>query len=150
MSEIVFAKESLPHLMTEVSDLITEHYEEITHYKDIELAPDWDAYLRVYESGGLRCYTARKEDKLVGYCIFFIKHNMHYKNSLQASQDILFITKEQRGRGGRFIKWCDEELKEEGVQVVYHHVKKKHNFGPLLERFGYDLVDLIYAKRLDK
>jgi hypothetical protein len=37
----------------------------------------------------------------------------------------------------------------EGIQVVYHHVKAAHNFGKMLERMDYKLVDLIYAKRLD-
>jgi hypothetical protein len=51
--------------------------------------------------------------------------------------------------GGRFIKWCDEQLRAEGVAVVYHHIKAAHNFGPMLERFGYELVDLIYSRRLN-
>jgi hypothetical protein len=48
------------------------------------------------------------------------------------------------------IRYADMQLKEDGVQVVYHHSKVAHNIGPLLERMGYEAVDLIYAKRLDK
>lgn len=101
--------------------------------------------------GNLRVYSARSGEKnlLVGYAVFFVRHNMHYADSLQATQDILFVQKEFRGRGGEFIAWCDYQLKKEGVQAVYQHVKAKHNFGKLLERMGYELVDLIYTKRLD-
>jgi hypothetical protein len=144
-----------PVLFSELKPLLEEHWEEIAHYKDIPLEPDWDMYARLEDSGNMRVYTARIDDggidhgKLVGYAVFFIKNNIHYKSSKQASQDILFISKNRRGLGGRFILWCDEQLKNDGVQAVYHHVKQAHNFGPLLERFGYQLVDLIYARRLD-
>jgi hypothetical protein len=35
------------------------------------------------------------------------------------------------------------------VQVVYHHAKRTNRVGELLERLGYELVDEIYAKRLE-
>jgi N-acetylglutamate synthase-like GNAT family acetyltransferase len=54
------------------------------------------------------------------------------------------------GAGPDLIRYCDEQLRADGCQAVYHHVKAAHNFGPLLKRMGYELVDLIYAKRLDK
>ena len=54
------------------------------------------------------------------------------------------------GAGERFIRYCDEQLRAQGVQAVYHHVKAKQSFGPTLTRQGYELVDLIYAKRLDR
>jgi len=136
-------------LCEELKPLLEQHYEEIAHYKDIELNPAWDEYLRIDQFGLLRVYTVRNDDNtLIGYSIYFVKHNLHYSKSLQAVQDILFIEKKHRGRGARFLMWCDNELKKEGVEVVYHHVKIKHNFGPLLERLGYTLVDLIYGKKL--
>ena len=51
--------------------------------------------------------------------------------------------------GAQFIKYCDEQCKSEDIQVIYHHIKAAHDFGPLLINSGYELVDLIYAKRLD-
>jgi hypothetical protein len=70
---------------------------------------------------------------------------------LQATQDILFVLPEYRkGRVGiGLIKYCDQQLGAEDVQVVYQHVKLAHNFGPVLERMGYEAVDIIYAKRLN-
>lgn len=139
-----------PKLFEELAPLLQKHYEEIAHFKDIVLDPDWDQYDKLEQVGALRVYTARDhEGVLIGYSVYFIRHNLHYKNSRQAMQDILFIDPERRGFGAKFILWCDKQLKEEGVQVTYHHVKSKHNFGPMLERIGYELVDLIYARRLD-
>lgn len=140
-----------PKLFEELAPLFQKHYDEIAHFKDIELDPDWEQYERIEQAGALRVYIARgPEGDIVGYAVYFLRHNFHYKNSYQALQDILFIDPSKRGFGAKFILWCDKQLKEEGVQVAYHHVKQAHNFGPMLERIGYRLVDLIYARRLDE
>jgi GNAT superfamily N-acetyltransferase len=148
--QVFFNRESFLRVTGDLSPLIKEHYKEIAHYQDIPLAPDWDIYKRAEQMRSLYIYTARIDSKLVGYAIFFVRPNLHYSGSLQAQQDILFIKKEHRGFGRHFIKWCDDELRKEGVQVVMHHVKAKHNFGPMLERMGYELIDHIFMKRLDR
>lgn len=145
-----FNVEVFQNTREEIQPLIEKHWREVAHYQDIPLSVDWEGYKRVEDAGALRFYTVRTdEDELIGYCVYFVKHNLHYQESLQASQDIIFIAKEHRGQGAKFIQWCDEQLKADGVQAVYQHVKSAHNFGPMLERIGYQLVDLIYAKRLD-
>jgi hypothetical protein len=146
---MIFKREQLSNVLEELKPLLEAHYLEIAHYRDIPLIPDYEGYLRIESTGALRVFTIREDDKLIGYGLFFVKTNFHYSTSLQAVQDILFLSKERRGHGKKFISWCDEQLRSEGVQVVYHHVKAAHNFGALLVRSGYELVDLIYAKRLD-
>lgn len=146
--EVDFSRESVCSIEDEIKPLIQSHWEEIAHYKDIPLDPDWDYYRLLDAKGFLGVYTAREEGKLIGYSIYVVKRNPHYKSSLQASQDIIFISPEKRGFGKEFINWCDMELKGIGVQAVYHHVKKDHDFSPVLRRLGYTLVDLIYARRL--
>lgn len=138
-----------PALFTELWPLLELHYAEIAHFKEIPLDPDQELYCKLEQVNSTRMFVARTpEGKVTGYANFFLRPNIHYKNSLQAVQDVLFFHPEYRGRGGHFIKWCDEQLKLESVQVVYQHVKVSHNFGPLLERIGYKLVDLIYARKL--
>lgn len=98
-------------------------------------------------------YTAREVDgSLIGYCVYFVKHAPHYAASIQAAQDVLYVARSHRGGTGyRFIAWCDEQLAAEGVQVVYQHAKVAHPaLGRILERQGYEAVDVIYAKRLDR
>lgn len=146
-----FKREQIQLVFEEAVPLLQMHWEEIAHYQDIKLEPDFGRYTQLEESGAVRCFTARDDaNKLIGYSVFFVRENIHYKSSVQAVQDILFIHPGRRGTGMRFVKWCDEQLKNDGVQAVYHHVKAAHNFGPMLERLGYQLVDLIYARRLDK
>ena len=145
-----FARETLASCLEEAKPLLLEHWKEIAQYDDISLDPDYERYYTLEQNGLLRVFTARSEEgNIIGYAVFFVNTNAHYKQSLQASQDIIFIHPNHRGTGGRFILWCDEQLRSEGVQVVFHHLKAAHNFGPMLERFGYELIDLIYGKRLD-
>ncbi len=87
---------------------------------------------------------------LVGYALYFVRPAPHYQSSVQAVQDVLYLARDHRGRTAyKFVAWCDEQLSIEGVQVTYHHVKASKDFGPMLEHQGYELVDRIYAKRLD-
>lgn len=145
-----FQRERFDTIFDEAYPLFELHFKEIAHYQDIPLAPELKTYTHLEDIGAARTFTSRDESgALIGYAVFFVKHNIHYSSSLQASQDIIFLHPEKRGEGYKFIAWCDEQLRAEGVQVVYHHTKAKHSFGPTLERMGYELVDLIYGRRLD-
>lgn len=153
MSEVEFKRETWSVLKDEAADLFEEHYREVAHYLDIPLNPDHENYFGIENRGLLRVYTARERGILIGYSVYFLKRNMHYMDSLQAVQDIIFIQKNKRGGGlgSKLILWCDEQLKDDGIQVVYHHVKVKEglNFGPMLERHGYELIDQVYGRRLN-
>lgn len=163
-----FACEPLTEsLWNEALPLLHKHWEEIAHYSDIPLDPDRPVYEASQDAGILRVFTARDDSTddasyvsdatftrrvkpLLGYAIFFVRPSPHYKGSVQAAQDVLYLDKSVRGGTGyKFIAWCDDQLRAEGVQAVYHHVKAAHDFGKLLERQGYELVDKIFAKRLD-
>lgn len=136
----------------EVAPLLQAQYLEVAHYQDIPLDPDVALYTALERDGQLRCYTARCDGALVGYALFLVRHALHYKGSLQAMQDVLFLAKGYRvgATGINLIRFSEQQLAAEGVQVVYHHAKLTNRVGDLLTFMGYDLVDRIYAKRLDK
>lgn len=148
---VEFNTESIEKAWDELMPLTELHYEEIARYKDIALNPDKDKYVALDNKGFIRFFTIRSEDKLVGYAIFFIAPHIHYSDVIHAHQDVIFLSKAHRGKliGMKFVKWCDERLKENGVKWVTQHVKAKHNFGRMLEHVGYELMDLVYSKRLD-
>lgn len=147
----VFQRETVVGVWDEIYPLLERHWAEIATYKDIPLAPDRSFYESADARGVLRVFTARVDNQLVGYSIFFVTSgNPHYRFTRQADQDIIFIDKERRGFGARFIAWCDEQLKAEDVQVVRHHIKAAHDWSAVLRRQGYELQDFIYARRLDR
>lgn len=161
---LTLQRERSTDLWTEIMPLLIEHKDEVSHYQDIELDPDTQAYDQCEMMDMLRCYTARLNGELIGYSINFLKHNLHYQQSLQGLQDVLFVTKPHRhGRVGvKLIRYKEEQLQAEGTQVTYEHTKaneqirlalkcvNRTDVGAIMERLGYELVDLIYAKRLDK
>ena len=150
----VFARESLESIRAggRLEQLLERHYHEIAHFKDIALDIDWPMYEKADELGKLRCFSARIDGELVGYVGHIVNLAPHYKGSLQAVQDVIFMAPERRGlfAGSRLIAYSDQCLAAEGVQVVYHHTKAAFPMDSILKRNGYELVDTLWAKRLDR
>ena len=148
---MIYAEETLTEeFIKEIYPLLVSHYNEIAYYKDIELKIDWEKYFTLQTIGCLRIVTARDKGQLIGYAVYFVSPNMHYLDSIQATQDILFILPHHRGKmcGVRLITKSEEILKEYGVEIVHHHVKIAHDFSPILDKLGYALVEKIHSKRL--
>lgn len=165
MRGLTFQRERAHELLDEAKPLYEAHYEEIAFYKDIPLIVNEALYMQAEESGSLRCFTARYNGELVGYCVFKVGYNPRYSTSLQALQDILYVDKTKRGAliGKRLVEFCHERLKGEGVQLVMQHskvspeikallaeMKDRKDVGRLFELLGYDLIDFVHAKRLDR
>jgi len=149
---IAFSREKItPKLFQELTPLIAGHYVEISHYKDIECVPDWAHYERLDKADILKIFTVRRGDELVGYSVFFVAPHPHFKKSIQATEDLLYLDPDfRKGRMGHdFIAFCDKCLADDHVDVVYRHVTTKKDFSALLTRMEYDLVDLVYARRLN-
>ena len=147
---ITIQQEAIADIWWEAKPLLEAHWREIAHYQDIPLQPDWEFYRT---SPFLRCFTVRADGVLVGYDVLGVARNKHYLGSLQAVQDVIFLLPEHRNRnvGASLVAFGDQALKAEGVQVVYRTVKKAHAaLGVLLAHAGYDEVDIVKAKRLDR
>lgn len=133
-----------------------EHWEEVGHYKDIPIDMEWTRYEGLQAAGKLRCFTIRdfineefNEMVLMGYAFFIVDKHLHYKNTLVASQDILYVRKPYRGIGKEFLKWCHEELKKDKVITVTQHSKPWFEYGSLFEDLGYEKAETIWSRRLD-
>jgi len=153
----VFSEELLDEAFAaEIRPLLYQHWREIAHYPDIELAVDWDSYYRAQAAGMLKIYTARAldvdgENWLVGYAVFVLSRHLHY-DVVNAKQDVLFLLPEYRdqGTGAGLIAFADMSLAAAGASVVYNHVKRAHDFGPLLRRLGYEEIESVWGRRLDR
>lgn len=134
-----------------IEELFERHRLELSHYPDLALDVDWARYESCEAGGVLRVMTARKAGRIIGYVAFFVAPNAHYKGSLQAIQDVLYLDADYRhGRTGyRLIALAEDYLRREGIQVLYQHCKVTHPLGSLFLRTGYQLIDFVYGKRLD-
>lgn len=148
---LTFQEEKASDLFTEAKPLLEAHWAEIATWQDIPLDPDWDVYTLAETAGNVRTYTFRDHGELKGYAVFFVRPAVHYRGSVQATQDIIWVAPEYRKQllGARFLLWCDERLLANGVQVVFHHVKLTHDWGKSLDRLGYQALETIYGRRLD-
>lgn len=135
-------------LIGEMIPLWVRHHAETVQYVNIPLEPNTIAYQQAAKAGIVRIFTARIDGKLIGYQVFFVMPHLHSRHSLQATQDIIFIDREYRKglTGYKFIKFCSDKLISDGVQVIYQHISAHHDFGPVLKRMGYELVDLVYGR----
>lgn len=149
---MVFQPEALEDCREDLLPLLEAHWREVAHFPDIPLDVDWEAYARAERAGALRIYTLRDFGALRGYAVYFVNNSMHYRGSFQAVQDVIYLVPELRGQiiGARFLQWCDERLAAIGVQCVYHHVKLAHDFGGTLKRLGYEQIESVWARRLDR
>jgi hypothetical protein len=152
-ADLTFQRETLSQMWDEALPLLQAHYQEIAHYQDIPFEPDLESYHVREVAGALRIFTVRTDWQydLVGYAVFFVGLNSHYHSSLQALQDVLYVDPAHRGTTGlRLIRYCDEQLQAEGVQVTYQHQKLAHPaLGIVLKRLGYEPVEQTWATRLD-
>ena len=151
----VYALETLEQVRAAgVEQLLERHWQEVAFYKDIPLAVDWEVYAAVEAAGRLRIFTARIAGELVGYCAYSVGPIPVHRSLRRASQDVLFLAPEHRkGRiGVQLLLFSERQLRDEGVQVVVQHSKarKDLDLGPLLERLGYEQVEAVWGKRLDR
>ena len=146
--DVSFRSEKIKDAIGEAKPLLQLHYDELAHYKDIPLNPNYEEYLLSEQLGNTRSFSVREGKELIGYAVFYIRPHKHYRSLLLSSLDVMFIKKEKRGIGRSFIKFCEQMLKDEGIMVIAISIHAKHNFGKMLESIGYELTDLTFTKRI--
>lgn len=162
LPRVAFARESVAEVRAEVSVLMHLHWNEVGHYADLPLNPDFDRYLQLEQAGVLRIYTARLQRipwkaNLRGYAVYLVAPGLHYRHTLVAQQSTLYLHPALRkGLSGlKFIKWTERQLEAEGVELFLQHVKAKHSprraaaFCAMLQRQGYELQDYVLTRKVD-
>lgn len=152
-SGITIAVEShSDELIDELKPLIKRHYDEIALNKeDVPLDPDWDQYKALGDAGRMLVVCVRNENsELIGYSVFFLAHHIHYKQTLVANNDVLYLAPEHRNSkvGLRLIKDSETACRARGVNKIIWHVKFAHDFRDILYRLGYADEDAIVGKIL--
>ena len=146
---IKFGVERYHQVSEDIKELIKLHYEEIAVNKDvIPLDPDWDRYKALDDSGLIMTVTARDDGKIIGYAIFFVTSHLHYKSTIYANNDLLYLHPDYRKgmTGIRLITLSEGFLKQRGVAKIMWHIKFNKDFSRLLHHLGYVDEDIIVGK----
>lgn len=148
--EITYQRESFAQAYPEAQPLIVRHWQEIDSFKASAVDVDEAVYEQADALGMFRCYTMRESGKLIGYATFFVRPSPHTKNAIHALHDTLYVAPEHRkgSLGIRFMDYCENQMRAEGVQLIYQHTTPENDYRPILERREYRLVEYVYAKRL--
>lgn len=148
---IEFQIEPYAVLKTEIRPLLSRHWQEVALDQDsIALDPDWDEYDRLAALGQLHLLTARAGAELVGYFVGIVRPHLHYRTSLTAFNDVLYIAPQyRRGRTAlRFFAAIEDSLRARGAQKLYLNTKTHMDFGALLAFMNYRKTETIYTKLL--
>jgi GNAT superfamily N-acetyltransferase len=143
-----FALENLAKVRREIEPLLEEHWKEIALNKEIiKLNPDWEGYARLDGINALRIYTARKDDKLVGYFVVIVNKSLHYRDHLFANNDIIFLSKSARKglAGMKLIKYAIDSLAAEGITKLHVNTKAHQPFDAILERLNFEEIERVYS-----
>lgn len=148
---IKYQQEFLATVKDEIVPLLNSHWEEIALNKDkIKLNPDWDAYDSLEQVDKLKIFTARDDNKLVGYFVVIVGVNIHYKDHLFASNDIIYLSPEHRKgfTGIRLIKFAEKCLKQDGISVLTINTKVHQPFDRLMDFLKFRKIERVYSKYL--
>jgi hypothetical protein len=117
---------------------------------DVRIRVPREMYESLDSNDMLRIYTLRQDGALKGYNIFAVIVHPEYGKPT-AQHDVMFLHPDVRSgfNASRFLRWCDEQLKEDGVLFVTQHVTASKDFSPLLKRIGYQHSETVYIKRLN-
>lgn len=141
-----FHVENFEEVYVGIYDLLKRNHEETGVY-DLPFDPDFDRYVRIERSGGLMFMTVRKESQVVGCSIYFIDEEIFQRGIVSATQSLVYIDKEHRGIGYKFIKFCDDILKERGVNSVWRQASCKFDISSIYKRMGYEFVETSFRRR---
>lgn len=138
-------------LEEELLPLALQHNKEIGGViSDIVVKVPREMYEHLDANDSLRIYTIRKNGELKGYNNFVVILHPEY-NKLTAQHDVMFVHPSVRigFNAMRFLRWCDEQLKQDGILFVTQNVTVEKDYSPILERLGYKPSETIYIKRLN-
>jgi len=148
---VKYQQEFLSGVKGEIEPLLNSHWEEIALNKEkIKLNPDWDAYKSFEDQGKLKIFTARDDNHLVGYFVVIVGTNIHYKDHLFASNDIIYLSPNHRKgfTGIKLIKFAEKCLKSDGISVLTINTKVHQPFDKLMDFLKFRKIERVYSKYL--
>jgi hypothetical protein len=135
-----------------VQPLLPAHYEELAKFKDIAtLKPDYAAYRRQEEQGGLLVLLAHQGQELIGYSVTFRTKSAHYLEMPSFQNDVIYVTPAyRRGRAGWRLIWHtrDAVKKRWGHGLLIWHTKPETPMDYLMPRLGCEKLDHLWAERV--
>jgi hypothetical protein len=145
---IRFAVEDYFDVIEDMKPLLAAHYHEIAWYQDkIPFDPDWERYAAMAELGIIHIVTARDDERLIGYFVSLVSPGMHYKQTLYALNDVLWLHPDYRGgtTAYKMFQYAFVQLKALGVDCISIHMKTDAPFEKLCQKLGMQKQEYLYS-----
>lgn len=146
---MIFALEDYYDVIAEITPLAYAHHEEVDLYQGkVLMDPDFDTYGMLQDSGVLKIFTLRNDNELIGYNIFYVQNHPHYKGTLWAGNDLVYIDPAFRNTGTTpsFFNYCEESLRDMGAGVISYTMKVDKAFHSLMLLLEMDHAEQVYTK----
>lgn len=148
---IQYTIEKVSECFDEVLMLLEDHYNELSVTKGFKLNPDYEVYKQADKTGNVRVIICRNNGVIIGYIIYFIGLNLHYKDCLLATEDIYYLKPEYRKgtTGIKMFKFAEKYLKTLGVNMVKYSTKVHMDNSKLFEYLDCKLIEKVFVKNLE-
>lgn len=133
-----------------VFELLKDHYDEVETLKDLQLNPDYCIYFEADKKNLVKVILCEDDNKLIGYIVFFVGPNLHYKHCLIATEDIYYLKPEYRkGRTGiKMFQFAEKYLKSIGINMIRYSTRTKLDNSKLFEYLGCNFIEKVFIKRI--
>jgi len=145
--------ESFELAIPELERIFPEHHRELGLFRDVmPLAPRFPEYVLKERLGEFFLATVRWDGKIAAYYTCLISPGLHYRTTLSAHMDMLYVIPEYRERGliVPLMRCVEKELKRRGVKIWYCGYKTLKPFAldRLYRNLGFSPSDTYVAKWL--
>lgn len=149
---LVFAREALGDVLPELRPLWHAHWAETEQYRaGRRLNPDEERYKSFSASGYYQLFTARDSEngRLVGNAGMYLTVSMHEQTKIATEDTWFLLPRYRKGRNAiNLLKFVEEQMKAQGVQVIYMSTKFANKAGRILEIRGYSPMATQYWKEI--
>lgn len=144
-------RERLDRCLHEVAPLLLDYWKRTNAQEgQPPLNVNWVGFQSLEDAGKLILFTARIEEKLVGYDLYMLYAHIKYVPTMWAMCDTLAVNPDYRGRGigTELVKYAEKRLKHMGVDYIVHGYRTDYNVTPLFEKLGFTNTERVYMKVL--
>ena len=131
--------------------LFEDHWDEVASHKEIRsLNIHLEAYKQLNDLNLLICIGAFEDDVIVGYSVNFLAVDLHDCTKVISQNDAIYVDpKYRKGSVGiKLIKAIEKESADRGATFVNWHAKVNTPLDHVLEKLGYGVKEIIYAKEV--
>src|SRR5262245_50238643 len=147
---VSYQEEAWSAVLLELEACMKAHWQEVAQDQDrMPLVLDYASYAALEQQGGLVVVTVRVDQELAGYFISFVRHHLHYAETLCAYVDVYYLKPTFRGEGllalGLF-RHAEAVLRAKGVQKVFAGTKVYLDASALFQRCQWVETERLYTK----